>query len=381
MTRQTKLKTMLWIIALLSIILLAPTGKGILTEQKTSEPIPSNILQEYSDTKLKLELNIENLESVGTRSKKLEGMLEELNGGAADRGREILISYDRIKQIQLETLQTMEQIAEISRRKLALSVKLGEAKQKGLNTEETERMITLSDAAFERDDYITALERIKLAERIEIMETKGAFSIKHFTIKYWWQLLLGAIGITIGAIIAYRQGAIQRTGRKISQLAAEETELRDLITEVQDKCFRQKKMSLPDYYKTMYNYDSRLERIRDALAKLRTKKMPLESAQRTLEGMENEKKSALKSMEAAQQQYFTEKTISRQRYETLMKETRKRITEIEKSIQTLQIQQERHKTETPDNEPIADKILGKIWKDLKKKVSAITAGNKKRGKK
>ena len=312
----------------------------------------------------------------GIRSKKLEGMLEELNGKTADG--EIAIGYDRIKQIQLETLQTIEQIAEINRRKLALSVKLNEAKQKGLNTEETERMITLSDAAFTRDDYATSLERIKLAERMEIMETKGAFSITYFMKKYWWEIPLILLGIILGGIIAYRQFAIQRTGHRISRLVSEEAEIRDLITDAQEKCFRQKRMSLPDYYKTMYQYDSRLERIRDALARLRTKKMPLESAQKTLDGMQNEKKSALQELERTQKQYFVEKTISRQRYETMGHETRKRIAEIEKSIQTVQIQQERHETEKPDREPAIDKMLGKIWKDLK---TNVTFKNKKRGKK
>ena len=377
MTPQTKLKTMLWITAVL-LIMLAPAGQGILTPNSPtdSKTIPSNILQEYSEAKLKIELTIENLESAGIRSKKLEGMLEELNGKTA--GGEIAIGYDRIKQIQLETLQTIERIAEINRRKLALSVKLNEAKQKGLNTEETERMITLSDAAFTRDDYATSLERIKLAERMEIMETKGAFSITYFMKKYWWEIPLILLGILLGGVIAYRQFAIQRTGHRISRLVSEEAEIRDLITDAQEKCFRQKRMSLPDYYKTMYQYDSRLERIRDALARLRTKKMPLESAQRTLDGMQNEKKSALQELERTQKQYFVEKTISRQRYETMGHETRKRIAEIEKSIQTVQIQQERHETEKPDREPAIDKMLGKIWKDLK---TNVTFKNKKRGKK
>jgi len=365
MTPQTKLKTMLWITAVL-LIMLAPAGQGILTPNSPtdSKTIPSNILQEYSEAKLKIELTIENLESAGIRSKKLEGMLEELNGKTA--GGEIAIGYDRIKQIQLETLQTIERIAEINRRKLALSVKLNEAKQKGLNTEETERMITLSDAAFARDDYSTALE------------TKGAISITYFHQKYWWEIPLILLGILLGGVIAYRQFAIQRTGHRISRLVSEEAEIRDLITDAQEKCFRQKRMSLPDYYKTMYQYDSRLERIRDALARLRTKKMPLESAQRTLDGMQNEKKSALQELERTQKQYFVEKTISRQRYETMGHETRKRIAEIEKSIQTVQIQQERHETEKPDREPAIDKMLGKIWKDLK---TNVTFKNKKRGKK
>ena len=80
--------------------------------------------------------------------------------------------------------------------------------------------------------------------------------------------------------------------RRIEDLSKEEENINQLIIELQEKTFKEKKAFTPDYYKQMYYYENRLGEIRQLNERLRAKRIRILSLADEIRRLNEESKDA-----------------------------------------------------------------------------------------
>lgn len=193
---------------------------------------------------------------------------------------------------------------------------------------ETEEIVNLALAAFEREDFGAALERAKSAKLTLALEGKD-FSAVFFLVDYWWAILIGIAAASVGGIFGYRFYLSATISQKISGLGREEEGIRKLMKEAQRRHFQEKTMGSGSFQKMMKGYQERLAKTTQLRLKMRHRRVRLMSPQNLLQDLERESREITNILKRLQREYFEKREISKPAYDEQVKVYNRRLSEIE----------------------------------------------------
>ncbi len=198
----------------------------------------------------------------------------------------------------------------------------------------TEDLLNLAQAAFEREDYQTALQRANEAQLALAIETKDLGFII-FLVKYWWAILIFLISLTVGGVFGYKKYMEITISWRIRELEREEDSVGELIRETQKKYFKEKSIGPDTFNRAVFGYHRRISKIRKLLTKLMHKRIRILRPERVIKDLEEEKRTVVRQIENLQKDYFVNRKISENEYNRQIKVYNQRLAEIEDERLTL----------------------------------------------
>jgi len=232
---------------------------------------------------------------------------------------------ERIKLIKKNAFTANELVKDVK-------AKILKAEDKGLRVEETKRLLNLALAAFEREDYPTAIQRAKDALLSIVIETKGKINIAKFIIDYWWPLLVAFIILSVSSYFVRKRLTLIIISRRLEDLQKEEITINELMKEIQQKYYKKKKISTTAYHKAMYGYEKRLGEVSRSISRLRSKRVGIIEISSEIRNLKKEDKNIIELIKQLQEAYFNRETITRKVYLRRIREYKLRRAEIENSI-------------------------------------------------
>ncbi|RME54882.1 hypothetical protein D6777_02295 [Candidatus Woesearchaeota archaeon] len=271
-----------------------------------------------------------------------------------------------------EVAKIVNQIKRIKKREvtinkdiLNLQKNIESAKSRGLNPIETNKLLNLAIAAFEREDLDTAEIRLRDANFALILETQGKYSILWIIKTYWYLILIILLGLLLTLYYLSRKIAIIVINQRIKNLIKEQAVISGLIEELQDRYFNKKNIGPTEYHKYMYNYEKRLTRIKAILIRLRTQRIKLVREEKQIKDLERESKELENAIKKVQRAYFVEGKLSRKKYLAQYNELERELAEVEKDKSAIELKASLKRLFRKNKEP---EIRLKIRKKLKKKM-------------
>ncbi len=260
---------------------------------------------------------------------KVENLIEILNEmnislGNYDYGA-LKLKYEDLLNIYNSASQSKQIIEE-------LNLGIERANKKGIDVTETQKLLFISEVAFERGDYILALERLNQAKLSYALEVKGEFNIiyeiKNNPLEFLGILMgLGVFGF--GGSLATRRVLYKK---KIKLLEDEEKLLLELMKVVQRDCFQRNKLSMEEYQEAMHQYENKLsEAIQDKI-KFQAKLANLMRLKPKRDILNEERLNLVEIMKKIQIRYLKEAKVETRIYENMMKSYSSRLSEIEEKI-------------------------------------------------
>ncbi|MFQ5887873.1 MAG: hypothetical protein ACE5HY_04170, partial [Candidatus Hydrothermarchaeales archaeon] len=244
--------------------------------------------------------------------------------------------YQRAKELSQEILNIKETGFKTQALIQDLKEKIEDAERRGLKVIETKELLYLASAAFEREDYETAQQKIKDAQVLYSLETKGKVNYIKTVLDYWYLALLTILITSIAGAISYQKVSLLKTDRRLRGLRVEETNIANLIREAQIKYYAEKTITSAMYHETVDEYGKRLVEIRKTRANLRARRRGMMKLPDRLESLKKENQSLAKLIKDAQDAYYKKRIMSREEYQKSVEEYKKRKVEVEENIAMLE---------------------------------------------
>jgi len=270
------------------------------------------------------EIEINKIKALNLSATKLEKILELAFKNLDKR------EYELIKETYDLIQSTVETALDIHTRIDDLRLNIENARNKGLETPNTERLMNLAFFALSREDYVTALERIKEAEFTFNIETKGEFSIMYYVKNNPLQsslLVILGLFLTSGSIFSIRYSRIKI---ELNKLGKEKVILTNLIKTAQKECFEENMVSVEEYQTSLKQYENRLSAIAQREIELITLKSALLNP--ALKKNEFERKRILDLIKQTQDEYIIQGKQETRSYRDKIKNYFSRLSEIENKL-------------------------------------------------
>lgn len=275
--------------------------------------------------------SIQEMENANFATTYIDSLLIQANN-AADEG-----NYDIAKELAEEIIQIKEEAFRIYDLIQEVRQSIERAKYEGLPVPETEKMYALSVAAFEREDYVKAKERVNNALLASIIETKAEFNILRFIYNYWWAIAIAAVLLIIAGTITRRRILLVLIARELKSLKREEITIEELRRDLQKKYFKEEAVAVREYDKSLSDYGKGLIAIEKRRAKLLSKRIGIIKFIHPIENLKREDKRIRELMRDVQQKYFVTGSIAKGTYKRTMDELNAEKVLIEKNIETEKI--------------------------------------------
>jgi len=278
-------------------------------------------------------LDIEALKAEGITSTRLLALLAEAEKGLAAH------DYDGVKSIA-ETVNEIKEIALVANnllqgvknRMVLYKATLGILLQASPDAfSETQALLNLATAAFERGDYETAMQRVSDAQLIMALE-RSDYSTLFFFIDHWLALLLISAVVGIEGIWGYKRYMMQTISRRIQNLHKEEETLARLMKEAQQAYFAKKSIGPDSFHGSMNQYQKRLSKVKQLINQLRHKRLHLLKPHHILRDLESERADVTGRLKAIQTKYFVSKTIGKKEYGLQTKVYNERLAQIDDEL-------------------------------------------------
>jgi hypothetical protein len=244
--------------------------------------------------------------------------------------------YSTVNELSVQIREIRNSAFEANELLETVGGRLAKAEEDGLSVVESKRLFNLAFAAFEREDFETAILRAKDAQFSLIIETKGKVNYVVLLKKYWPGMLGGLVILAILSYIARRKMALVIISRRLEDFAKEVVTINQLMEEAQTKTYKEKTLSTAEYHKLMFRYESRLDEIRKTQMKLRSKKTNIIRISDEINNLVKEQGGINEEIKKAQTDYYSNGKISKKKYERLVKVDKLRKLELEKAIAILE---------------------------------------------
>jgi hypothetical protein len=236
----------------------------------------------------------------------------------------------KAKFIESQSIYDSAKLAEI--KKSSVVGLIGWANSKGIETPETDRALFLAQLAFSRGDYALALARLKEAELIYSIETKGEFNLFIWALANLDRVLLMIILLSIAGYMFNKGSRLFLINRKLSNLDSEDKLLLTLIEGLQKRCFIENKISLGEYSDALEQFELRISVISEDIIEYNSKKHNVLNFSSTSVRLATEKEELLNLLRSTQRQYFELGLVETRIYRTKVKSLTKRLSEVEEMI-------------------------------------------------
>ncbi len=212
--------------------------------------------------------------------------------------------------------------------------------EKGLSIHETKNLFNLGFAAFEREDYATALERFRNARDTLALETKGRINLGKILLDNLRAIIGGIVALAIAGYFGANYLVSLRTAGKMRALWSEESGIITQIMTLQTRYFKEKSLSFSEYRSAMEKHEDRLAGIEAERAALRARRPLAALIHRDIKGLRTEEREITNLMKDLQRKYFEEKSIGRKGYERAIATFKARIAEVEAGIAAVEAEME-----------------------------------------
>lgn len=179
---------------------------------------------------------------------------------------------------------------------------------------ETSNLINLAVAAMEREDYDTALDRVREA-RLALAVEKGRISPAAFLMRYWWIIPIIAILGTLGIFMGYREYTKQSLRRQINDLDVKEQSLLLSIRNAQKKYYDHKTMDRTRFKKEISDLRKQISTLRKDRISLRHKQVKMLRPQDMARILEEERSEISEKLKHLQNKFYIKREISRLDFE------------------------------------------------------------------
>jgi hypothetical protein len=236
--------------------------------------------------------------------------------------------YGMVQQLCAQIIERVGKAINVHSSIIALEQEIIKAKDKGISTPETDRLLLLTISAMEREDYYTAEARIKEAELTFALETKGEFNLFYWVIFHPFEATIYFILISFAGISLFFVYKFMKINSKLGGLEKEETVLDGLLKTTQKEYIEE---MIPDveYRKRTSQYSSRLNSLTMDTLKLESEKEGLLKSK--LYKLKLEKERLLSLMKQTQDEYVV-KGMPETVYTKRMQNYSTRLGEIEGKI-------------------------------------------------
>ncbi|MCB9359559.1 hypothetical protein H6503_06530 [Candidatus Woesearchaeota archaeon] len=308
---------------------------------------------------------LSDLDEHGYNTIKLVPLFDKLNSYLDERNYQgIIDTEDQISELHNLAFKSSNMINEIR-------MSMDDANDRGIITSETERLLLLANAALDRGEFKLAMERANDAELSIALETVGKFNVLNFIKRNWHLLLLSFVAllcIMFIFAISLRYFLLQE---KLKVLHKESHVVLGLIKESQIECFEKGKLSMEEYMETITEYETRLNKIVQAII---TNETTLANLTKFLGNEEkrlvDEKERILKLMKETQIDYIDTKKLETRAYENRMHTYQERLAEIEEKLITMEADRAMRHSHKGSNH-----ILASIFSYKKKSSSFFKKAN------
>jgi len=206
---------------------------------------------------------------------------------------------------------------------------------------ESTKLMNLAIAAFEREDFETALARAKEARTSVVLEAGARYNVVWFLMDNWWKLIAVAIIGFIISFLSYKRLFMIWIVKKLENLNKEEMSIIDLMQDAQKKFFDKKELSKDAYYTAMSHYQKRITKIKRERIKLRSRRVVLIKLPQEIKNLEKESSEVLELMKQAQKDYFILQKLPKGVYEDKIEAYTTHLADIEEQRIVLETKQER----------------------------------------
>ncbi len=197
-----------------------------------------------------------------------------------------------------------------------------------------ENILEMAIVAFNRGDYTTAEERARSAQVLLLLERKG--NIGFFIYLYWYFVLAGFLILSVAGFLSYKVYRRSSITNKIQDMNKEEDSIRKLLVSSQEKYFSGK-TSAGDYHRAMNKYQDNLTKIRQERINLRNKSIKILEPPQIIQNLSNERMQVESEIKKLQEQFYRDRKISKEEYDSGFKILNERLAEIEGEKVTLDL--------------------------------------------
>ena len=190
----------------------------------------------------------------------------------------------------------------------------------------------IAKTAFDRGDYILALERLEEAKLTYALEVKGEFNLI-YQVKNNPMQTLGILALA--SIFGFASSLIIRLRllkRKFRLLCEEEKLLLELMKVIQTECFENKHMSMEEYEEAMNQYERRLSETVEDKIRVESKLINLMKMRSNKESLLEEKTRLIELMKELQDDYLNKGKVETRVYENTMKSYASRLSDVEEQV-------------------------------------------------
>jgi hypothetical protein len=259
-------------------------------------------------------------------STRIENLISEIEDAYTNENYELSNQLTERLNYLKETAFTSKDLIE------TISNNIFNSEASDISVTETKKLLGMAKAAFEREDFETALSRLKEAEIIYTLETRGKINYIKLMVNYWYLTLLGLITSGFLSILGYRKYKLYMLTRSIKNLDSLENKILDLIKESQIKMFIKKKLGPLEYQSIIEDYNKKLSEIQTNRLKLRSRRRKLLKLNRELDELKEEYLRATDLIKSLQESYFNKRTIGPHTYQQRFEQYSTNKIEIEEQI-------------------------------------------------
>ena len=202
------------------------------------------------------------------------------------------------------------------------------AKEKWLTVPQTEEALQLALLSMERGEFTFALERLKNAQLLYILETKDKINLIKFVSEWWWALLIAAFFSMVLFFVLYHRVRIFILKEKIKSLNKEEETIQELLQENQRKYVIERSISEVQYDRYGELYQTRLTKVQQLRVNLRNQRVNLLSPDTELNSIKKEKKEIEELFHKNQREYLVDGRMSRRDFQARSTQHEQRMAEI-----------------------------------------------------
>ena len=288
--------------------------------------------EEASATYEESALNIGLMRDGGFLSSRVERLLDEARAEMSDGDYEAAVEKGiEISKIKEDAFSSRDGIAGLQ------ELILDAEDVRGLKVPETKELLGLAQAAFEREDYETARDRVREGELVYASETRGRINYQKLILDNIFAVVLGAVAFFVISIFTFRVGSLVLSASRLRGLDAKDNNIKQLMKGVQESYYIQKRFSNASYQNAMAEFSKKLAENQSERAGLKARRTGVLWRGENLKSLKLERKNLEELIRDTQVKYYSKKTISRSEYSRTVEQYRAMGADVEEKIAVLEL--------------------------------------------
>ena len=270
---------------------------------------------------------LDKVNALGLNSTKLDLLLDESKKALDD------LSYEKIQENYEIIKKNSESAIEAYKEINYLKELIRQANEKGINTDNSERLLKLAELSLQREDYEEAYLRSKQALGAYALEIKGEIGkLSYYLKNNPKEISLSVLALAILCFGTYKVGKLNSLKIKIRKLKEEEFILTELIKLVQKQTFKDKKMSMEEYREAMLQYEKKMASVIEELIDAETNMAHVLKFTSQENKLKSEKGRIMELVRGLQNDYLKKGKLETHAYELKIESYNRRLGEIEEKL-------------------------------------------------